>query len=164
MAREILQQQRRRRPQRQDGRDLWLVGLLLVPCLWLLLVQCGRGLAGLISRGSWAWPGPTETVSSILRVLTGDGAAGLPAGAPVPASWAVLLCTWGLQVALVAAAVWGFAKFGDDLGGRKVRGMASRKEAVELLGTRRLRDVRSVVRPDLYPASSTGRSMFRKGA
>ena len=97
-------------------------------------------------------------------MLTGDGAAGLPAGAPAPASWAVLLCTWGLQVALVAAAVWGFAKFGDDLGGRKVRGMASRQEAVELLGTRRLRDVRSVVRPDLYPASSTGRSMFRKGA
>ena len=163
MAREILQQQRRRRPQRQDGRELWLVGLLLGPCLWLLLVHAGRGLAGVISRGTWVWPAAEETVSSVMSVLAGDGAAGLPPGAPHPASWAVILCVWGLHVALAAGAVWAIKTYGGDMGTRQVRGMASRQEAKELLGTRRLRDVRTVVRPDLY-AATPGRSFFKKGA
>ena len=81
--------------------------------------------------------------------LTGDAAAGLATTARVAPTW--LLLTW-ITVVLVAglvlatfAARWSASHFGPGA----IRGTASVSQARAVLGTRRLRRHRHVIRPDL---------------
>lgn len=59
------------------------------------------------------------------------------------------------ELALLAVTAWAstiaYARWGPG----RVRGMATKTEAEELLGLRRLRKNRAVVRPDLYPSNTT---------
>lgn len=124
-----------------------MVLLTLLPCG----VHLGRAIANLVAAGSWQFPTRVNLFASVPGVLRGDAAAGLPMlrgdVASAPALWAwvgvteLLLLTAGLVVVKVCLDRWGPAR---------MRGMASRDEAEQLLGLTRLRRSAAVVRPDLF--------------
>ena len=70
---------------------------------------------------------------------------------------AVWMWVVATEVVLLAVGVWLSKLVLDRWGPGRLRGMASRGEAERLLGVTRLREVRSVVRPDLYGMNRDGR-------
>ena len=128
------------------------VGIALVILLVLVCgVHLGRGIANVLTGAGWAFPGRVDLFKSLPDVLRGDAGAGLDdldGYMPSPAT----LWTWTVvtEVMLLAVCVFVLKMVLDRWGPGRMRGMASRGEAERLLGARRLRKVRSVVRPDLY--------------
>lgn len=120
------------------GGGLGLVGLLGT--------QLGRSAACAVTGAGWLWP--EELLRSAGGVLTGDSAAGLAAGS-CSASPALLLpavmATSLLLLLISVATGWQVL-----LRFRSGAGYASKEEAASLLGVRRLRSSRAVVRPDLF--------------
>ena len=112
--------------------------------------QLSRSLANWFAGDGWLWPPPDKLVTSLPALLAGDAAAGL-SGVQHPAS-AAALWGWLTVVGLLSltastfACVWAWRQWGPG----RMRGMATITEAHELLGEKRLRKVRHVVRPDLY--------------
>jgi hypothetical protein len=132
----------------------WEVPLAVACVLLAVLVvtiHLARAVANLVTGAGWRWPPLTGLVTSLPGVLAGDAAAGL-SRVEHPATPAVLWM-WLLGFGLVAAS--GLAAAGYAVwtlrGPGRMRGMATSVEAHELLGLQRLRRVRHVVRPDLYP-------------
>ena len=118
-------------------------------------VHVGRALANWSSGGGWHWPAATALLSSLPAVLGGSATAGLGGHLAIPAApghllgWIVatelLIVAAGTVLAVVALRRWG-----PD----RLKGMAAAREAEAALGRSRLRRVRHIIRPDLYPAKS----------
>lgn len=131
--------------------EIPVAGIILAALMLMLGVHVGRGLAWLLSGHGWAWPGQVELITSLPGVLRGDGHAGLGDSAlPGPgAEWVragVILVELTVVVLLTAATWYGLARWGPG----RVHGVATRGETQQILGERRLRKVKAVVRPDLY--------------
>jgi hypothetical protein len=128
------------RSRRRDPYPLtWEVPLALTAAVLLVLaggVHLGRAVANLLAGAGWALPARAELFTS----LPGPGAA----------PTLVWVCVTVTELALLAATA-AAAKAGlDRWGPGRLRGMASRGEAEQLLGLSRLRKAAPVVRPDLY--------------
>lgn len=124
--------------------------MFVVALIAVVALHVGRSLANFFAGGGWRFPQSSEWFSSIPGVLMGDAAAGLP-GVEVVAQSQTLL-VWiavsevALLVALMAAGLIGWLRWGAPA----TKGMATRSEAEKMLGLRRIKKVRAVVRPDLY--------------
>lgn len=120
-------------------------------CVLVLGTQLGRSLANWLAGGSWWMPPPNLWVATSPSVWAGDAVAGLQ-GRPGPFASAPLLwrCLIGTEGACVLAGLTVSVAVWRRWGGRRMRGVASRAEVGRLLGRRRLRRIRAVVRPDLY--------------
>ena len=138
--------------QHQDGYPwTWepaaLTGILLLT-LGILAVQIGRTTALLITGAGLLWPTNQHLVTSIAGIIGGDTTAGIPSYVEAPAPmWLV----W-MMAALSATVIYGATGWAVwRLRGGTVKGMATTDQAHHLLGLRRLRQTRSIIRPDLYP-------------
>ncbi|WP_109472423.1 conjugal transfer protein [Ornithinimicrobium cavernae] len=130
-------------------------GVLL---LAVLGAHAGRTAANLVAGGGLTFPAPEKVLGSLGALLQGDAGAGLSV---VPAQVAGQGALWGWmaasEVLVLVLSAWAVAAILRRWGPGRVRGMASRSEARELLGVQRLRRARAVVRPDLYGRQGTGR-------
>ncbi len=129
-------------------------GLLLLA----LAALTGLALASALFGGGWVWPAGSDTAGQVLAgLLTGEPGRGLPAQlqARVPGSGAVYSSVAAAELVMLAAAgtaaalFWRYHRPGDARGG-----MATRSEAQRVLGRSRLRQARTIIRPDLYGTSS----------
>jgi hypothetical protein len=148
---------RHRAPDPQPtGRSSELAALALAGTLTVLALaaSAGLGTAAAWFGGGWVWPRDTpHLITTVAGLLSGHPGRGLPAAdaARVPGPWPVYACVAAaelltLAVAAAVAVVTGrFRTPGDAR-----RGMATRAEAARVLGVRRLRGARAVIRPDLY--------------
>jgi len=122
---------------------------LVVALAGVELVHLGRAIANLTVGAPWAWPAPERLFTSLPRVLSGDAAAGLASAPHAASAW--LLYTWiaiTLAVGIVLGALaarWITNRWGVGA----VRGTATISQARQVLGVRRLRRNRHVIRPDL---------------
>ncbi|RMB57241.1 hypothetical protein [Tessaracoccus antarcticus] len=138
--------------QHQDGYPwTWepaaLTAILLL-IIAVLAMQIGRTTALLISGAGLLWPTSRHVVTSIGGIIGGDTTAGLPSYvetlAPMWLVWTMAALAAAVMCGATGWAVW-------RLRGRAVKGMASTDQARHLLGLRRLRRTRRIIRPDLYP-------------
>ncbi|MGG5258665.1 hypothetical protein [Phycicoccus avicenniae] len=130
----------------------WEIPLAATTSVLLLLtvaVHAARLLANGTTAGVWSFTSRDQLFTVLPRLLAGDARAGLPPG-PVATATAlyvwIALCESATVAGLGAITVTAVRRWGPG----RVRGMASRAEAEELLGVRRLRSVAPLVRPDLY--------------
>lgn len=132
----------------------WEIPVGAVMAILLLLtggVHLGRAVANLFAGAGWHLPARVDLFSSLPGVLSGDAGAGLqvlPGDIASPSGlwvWVALteliMLTASLVVLRLAVNRWGPGR---------MKGMASRAEAEQLLGLTRLRKHSAVVRPDLY--------------
>ncbi len=148
----------------------WEVPLLVFVVLMLGLavgVQVGRSLANLLAGAGWTWAVDQATFwRSIPAVAGGDAGAGLGTGTSGPrldgglASPVLVWTGIGIVEVLVLvaagwAAIWGLQRWGPG----RLKGMATRPEAEQMLGLTRLRKVSSIVRPDLYGKHLSARQL-----
>lgn len=141
----------------------WEIPLAAIVALVLVLVlgvHLGRGMANLFAGAGWTWPARENLFNSLTHVLAGQPGAGLThrhqtAGLASPRS----VQAWiGLtELILLAGSTWAALVGLHRWGPRRIRGMAACAEAEQLLGLRRLRRVRAMIRPDLYPPGSPRR-------
>ncbi len=126
----------------------------------------GLGAAAALFGGGWVWPSGSDTTGQVLAgLLTGEPGRGLPgeAQARVPGPVAVYSCVAAAELLMVTAAgtaaglFWRYHRPGDARGG-----MATRSEAQQVLGRSRLRQARTIIRPDLY-GTTNRRSLFGRG-
>lgn len=132
----------------------WEIPAAVIAVVALAVVlswQLGRSIANWFAGAGWLWPGPGQLISSIPGLIAGDAAAGVHLnhpGAAAVALWAwMAIATVLLLTAGSAAGLGGWRRWGHG----SIRGMATVNEAQAILGVGRLRRVRSIVRPDLYP-------------
>jgi len=135
-----------------------LTGVLL---LLASAALTGLALASALFGGDWVWPAGSDTAGQVLAgLLTGEPGRGLPAQlqAQVPGSVAVYSSVVAAELVMLAAAalLWRYHRPGDARGG-----MATRSEAQRVLGRSRLRQARTIIRPDLY--GTTSRSALGAG-
>lgn len=139
------------------------IAAVLVPLVGL---QLGRSLANLLVGAGWTWPATAnspatpgagsplgrEFWSSIPAVLTGHAEAGIPGltAAAAAGPRLLLVCLILTEIALCVAAVRVAVVCVRRWGPGRLRGMATRSEAENILGVTRLRKVAPMVRPDLY--------------
>ena len=127
-----------------------------IACAVLLVLvlgaHTGRALANLVAGGGLTFPPVPELFTSLVGVARGDAAAGLTdpptdlAGPAALRAW-VLATETVVTLLSVTAGVLAWVRWGPG----RIRGMATRTEAEQFLGLTRLRQVRGLVRPDLYP-------------
>jgi hypothetical protein len=149
------------------GGEVGLVVLAAVLLLLALAALIGLGSASALFGGGWVWPSGSDTAGQVLAgLLTGEPGRGLPAPMPtrVPGSVAVYSSVAAAELLMLAAAgsvaalFWRYHRPGDARGG-----MATRSEAQQVLGRSRLRQARTIIRPDLYgttgPSTLSGRGV-----
>ena len=119
-----------------------------IGCAVLLVVavgvHLGNGLAHLTSGHGWTWPASSQLFASLPTILTNptDTVGVHPWIATVE-----LLLLGGL--AWVAVASW------QRWGPSRLKGVATREQAEQVLGLTRLHKVAGIVRPDLHPTHAT---------
>ena len=125
-----------------------------------LAALAGLGLASAIWGRGWVWPHGTATISHVLGgLLQGHPGRGLAAAArrrvatpgPTYGCIAVTEITLLALMIVIGLLIVRYHRPGDARGG-----MASRHEAEQALGLRRLRSSRSIIRPDLYGKDRPG--------
>jgi len=161
--------QRGRDPQPMGrGGEVALLGLTGVALLLVLAALVGLGVAGALFGGGWVWPAASDTVGAVVGgLLRRHPGAGLSvaAAAGVPAPPVVYGCVAVIEVLTVALAAacgvlfWRYHRPGDAR-----RGMATRGEAGQVLGTGRLHAARQVLRPDLHSPRASTRPSVQGGA
>jgi hypothetical protein len=144
-----MQQQRRSNPYPWTWEVPVGVGLALLVLL-AVGVQVGRGLALLVSGHGWQWPAAASLVSSVPAILGGRSDAGLGVHGDLAPDAVLAVAILAVELVLLAAAGVGFKVGWDRWGTGRLLGMATRDEAEQVLGVRRLIRVRRIVRPDLY--------------
>ncbi len=116
-----------------------------VTCAVLLVlavgVHLGNGLAHLTSGQGWTWPAPAQLFASIPAVLNSAATTSL-VGVHAWVLVVELLLTGGLAWAGVA----GWHRWGPS----RLKGVATRNQAEQVLGVTRLRKVAPIIRPDLH--------------
>ena len=153
----MLQTERRRNPYPLTW-EIPVGAATLTLVLAALGVQFGRSLAHLSFGAGWTWPHGRTLFTSIPAVLSGQPTAGLNP-VPMPSATPAAVAGWIITVELVlltlaaTAAVLTLRRWGPG----RLRGMATPAQARDTLGPVRLRRVRSIIRPDLYPPPRTGR-------
>ena len=132
----------------------WEIPLAVVVAFLLCLIfgaQLGHSLANFNAGAGWTWPARETLFRSLGGVLTGDAGAGLtPAeqAGPLATSRAVRVWLILTETLVVAVTVWALVWVLRRWGPGRMKGMASREEAEQLLGRTRIRRVAHVVRPD----------------
>lgn len=146
-----LQQQRRQTPYPHT----WEIPTLAAVTIAYLLtvgVHAGRGVANLTACGVWRWPDASAWFTALPGVLAGNATAGIADPACAGASGGVLMGSIVALELVVGALVLLLGKWAlDRWGPGRLKGMATPAEATQLLGVDRLRRVRRIIRPDLYP-------------
>ncbi len=123
----------------------------------MLLLLAPAALTGL---GGWVWPESQDSTGEVLGgLLRGQPGRGLPSRlrdrVPGPgALYSTVAVAELLHAALATAGGRVFWRYHRPTDAR--RGMATRTEAAQVLGRRRLRAARTIIRPDLH-SSSRGR-------
>lgn len=117
----------------------------------VMAVHLGRGAAHFAACGRWPLTPSGQLFTALPGILAGDAAAGLadPGCSPAASGLAGWVAAAVLLTAL-ALVVVGKLAF-DRWGPGRLKGLASRSAAEAILGRGRLRSVRHVIRPDLYP-------------
>jgi len=132
----------------------WEIPTCVVVAIMLVMVcgvHLGRAIANVVAGADWVFPERAEMFRSLPAVLQGDAGAGLDGlGGPVSSSTALWTYIAATELILLIACVVLLKVVLDRWGPARMRGMASAAEAERLLGVRRLRRVRAVIRPDLY--------------
>jgi hypothetical protein len=144
--------------QRERRRDpypwTWELPVGLVVAFLVLAVlaaHLGRAVANRVAGAGWAVPARVDLFTSLPRLLAGRADAGLPnASGPFASSSEVLAWVAVTELLLLAAVLSGLKLALDRCGPGRMRGMASGREAEQLLGRSRLRSHAPVIRPDLY--------------
>lgn len=115
-----------------------------IACAVLLVlavgVHLGNGLAHLTSGHGWTWPASSQLFAS-LPVLLANTTDGVGVHA-----WIVTV-ELSLLGGLTLAGVWAWQRWGPS----RLKGVATRELAEQVLGLRRLHKVAGIVRPDLHP-------------
>lgn len=147
--------QRRRDPQPMG--QGWEAPAAAIGAILLGLVFAalgGLGVASAVWGGGWVWPHGTGTIQHALGGLVqAHPGRGLPAEQRrlVAGRGAVYGCVAVAELLLVSLAITGgvsivrYRRPGDARGG-----MASRSEAAQVLGVGKLREAKTIIRPDLY--------------
>jgi hypothetical protein len=147
--------QRRRDPQ-PLGQG-WEVAVAVIGGMLLgaaLAALAGLGAASLLFGGGWVWPHGIDTVGHVLGgLLAGNPGRGLPAAQTrlVAGAGAVYGCVAACELVLILVSILvgvlisRYRRPGDIRGG-----MATRREAAQVLGIARLRGAKEIIRPDLY--------------
>lgn len=109
-------------------------------------VHLGNGLAHLTTGHGWTWPAPAQLFASLPTVLTNptDG---------------IGVHTWILTVELLllGSLTWAAVTSWQRWGPSRLKGVATRDQAEQVLGLTRLHKVAGVVRPDLHRTRPTRR-------
>jgi hypothetical protein len=122
--------------------------------LLVLGVHLGRAVANWTAGAGWHWPKPTALFTALPAILAGNASAGLDTSLRAGATSGQLLA-WVMTVEIailiagIVAAAAGLRRWGPT----RLKGMATSAEAESALGLSRLRRVRSIIRPDLHPAT-----------
>ena len=123
-----------------------LLGTLVIVFLALHL---GRSAANLFVGGGWEFTDRTQLFTSLPRLLQGDSTAGLDHVPAVSAAAGMLWCWVGITEIAASVLIGVVVRAGlRRWGPGRILGMATPREAEQLLGVPRLRRVASVVRPD----------------
>lgn len=130
-----------------------------VVLLAALGIQVGRSMAHWVAGGGWRWPLGRALFSSLGAILGGHATAGLDP-VPVPAADPAAVFGWivAVEAILASVAITATVLALRRWGPGRMRGMATHEQARSTLGAGRLRRVRSVLRPDLYPPSQNRRT------
>ena len=119
-----------------------------VGCAVLLVlalgVHLGNGLAHLTTGHDWTWPPASQLFASLPTVL------GSPADGVGVHPWIVTVELL-LLGSLAWIAVWAWQRWGPS----RLKGVATREQAEQVLGLTRLHKVAGIVRPDLHPTHAT---------
>ena len=115
-----------------------------IACAVLLVlavgVHLGNGLAHLTSGHGWTWTPASQLFANLPVVLTS------PADGVGVHAWIVTV-ELVLLGSLAWIAVWAWQRFGPS----RLKGVATREQAEQVLGRTRLHKVAGIVRPDLHP-------------
>jgi hypothetical protein len=137
----------------------WELPLGVLTATLLLLttgVHLARAIANLLVGGGWRFPARADLFTSVSDVLAGDASAGLPSTISPVASQDALTVSIGLtELAIVAIILLVLKCVLNWWGPSRMKGMASRAEAEQLLGVTRLRRNSAIIRPDLYRTGRT---------
>lgn len=122
--------------------------------LLVLGVHLGRAVANWTAGAGWHWPRPAALFTTLPAILAGNASVGLDiplrAGA-TPSQLVAWVMT--VEIAIMIAGVVAVAAGLRRWGPKRLKGMATSAEAEAALGLSRLRRVRSIIRPDLHPAT-----------
>lgn len=114
----------------------------------------GVGIASAWFGGGWVWPHGTSEIGSVVGALfKGEPAGGFDEADArlVAGRGAVYGCVVVCELIAVAIGVWAgvlIARYRRP--GDQRSGMATRREAEQVLGRGQLHSVRAIIRPDLY--------------
>ena len=133
---------------------MWEIPTCVVMAILLVMVcgvHLGRAIANVVAGADWVVPERVDLFSSLPAVLQGDAGAGIHGlGGSIASSTALWTYIAATELILLVACAVLLKMVLDRWGPARMRGMASPAEAERLLGVRRLRRVRAVIRPDLY--------------
>lgn len=125
----------------------WEIPVGIACALLLVLavgVHLGNGLARLTSGHGWIWPASTQLFASLPTVLTNPtDAAGVHA-------WIVTV-----ELVLLGSIAWAAVASWQRWGPSRLKGVATRDQAAQVLGLTRLHRIAGIVRPDLHPTHGT---------
>jgi len=134
----------------------WEIPLLVATGLAVMLAVAallGLAAASALFGHGWVWPAGDAITRTVGGLLAGQPGRGLPLDvrSAVPNVHIVYGCVAATELVAVAVAtsvgvVYARNRVPTDARG----GMASRREAGDVLGVRRLRKAAEVIRPDLY--------------
>ena len=125
----------------------WEVPVAIACAVLLVLalgVHLGNGLAHLTSGHGWTWPATAQLFTSLPSILNA------PTEAVGVRAW-IIAIELALFGSLAWTAVWGWQRWGPA----RLKGVATRDQAEQVLGLTRLHKVAGVVRPDLHPTRRT---------
>lgn len=133
--------------------------VLSILTVLVLGVQFGRSVANVVAGAGWQWASSAELFTSLAGIIHGDARSGLVLGdgASVANTGLLWACVAVVEGVTIVAAFLLLKWFMHRWGPNRLRGMATRDEAEQLLGRSRLRKVAPVVRPDLYDREVTRR-------
>lgn len=114
-------------------------------------VHVGRMIACLAAGQGFRITKHDAVLGATWPILTGDASAGLAEPVSVPPLVLAMSILFS-EVVLLALCVAGVVRVLRLWGPLALRGVAAPGEAERLLGVRRLRRVRRIIRPDLHPA------------
>ena len=109
-------------------------------------VHLGNGFAHLTSGQGWTWPAQSQLFASIPTILN-SAATTSPAGVH---AWVM-----AVELLLIGGLGWATLASWHRWGPSRLKGVATRDQAEQVLGVSRLRKVAPIVRPDLHPVRRT---------
>ena len=134
----------------------WEIPLLVAVLSIALAVTAaltGRALAGLLAGTGWVWPERAQLMPTLRGLLHGHPG--------VQPAWLVYLLVLLVEVTALTWFAWALWRVWTTLGPGRRSGLATGTEAGAVLGERRLRRSRQLIRPDLYGPPTRSRYGLR---